>query len=172
MSAQLLWTFCGELRRLKFPCKMTNKYCGDLRRQRIRATTAKKHTSTSWLVKFPNTLWPVRLQPRCHHSPPARGRFHCSCSPLQHPAVSRAFAKLSYDFKSHDHLAQDLRRLQLSSCGHAPCRPSARDESMRATLTSGLTQWSNTGRTSVMFSCSRWTITNHCNCHNLFSNHV
>ena len=32
---------CLDSRRLSFPCKMTNKHCGDLRRRRIRAKTAQ-----------------------------------------------------------------------------------------------------------------------------------
>ena len=43
-SAHVLWKFCEDLRRLTFPpCKMTKKYCGDLRRRRIRAKTAQKN---------------------------------------------------------------------------------------------------------------------------------
>ena len=55
-SAQFLWKFCGESRRFAetdiFPCRMTNEYCGDLRRRRMRATTVQNDIK-SWLVKFP-----------------------------------------------------------------------------------------------------------------------
>ena len=40
--------------------KRSNKYCGDLRRRRIRAKTAQK-ISKSWLVKFPSR--PCRNRP-------------------------------------------------------------------------------------------------------------
>ena len=40
---------------VSFPCKMTNKYCRDSRRRRIRAKTAQK-MSKAWLVKFPICL--------------------------------------------------------------------------------------------------------------------
>ena len=37
LSMQSLWKFCGELRRFEetviFPCDVTNKCCGELRRQ-------------------------------------------------------------------------------------------------------------------------------------------
>ena len=49
--------FCGEFWRFAetviFPCKMTNKYRGDLRRRRIRAKSTQK-IHKSGLVKFPS----------------------------------------------------------------------------------------------------------------------
>ena len=44
----LLWKLCGELLRFAEtvilpPCKMTNKYRGDVRRRRIRAKTAQNN---------------------------------------------------------------------------------------------------------------------------------
>ena len=50
LSAQLLWKFRGELRRFAetviYPCKMTKKCCGDLRRRRFHAKTAQKNIKT------------------------------------------------------------------------------------------------------------------------------
>ena len=58
MSALFFWKCCGEFRRFAktviSPWKTTNKYCGDLRRRRIRAETAQK-ISKSWLVGFPTS---------------------------------------------------------------------------------------------------------------------
>ena len=58
-SAQICGGFAengGDLRRLTcFPCKMTNKYCGDLRRRRIRAKTAQRkyhRLRLGWSVPF------------------------------------------------------------------------------------------------------------------------
>ena len=36
-----------------FPCRMTNKYCGDLWRRRIHAKTAQNNIK-SWLAKCPD----------------------------------------------------------------------------------------------------------------------
>ena len=45
LSAKLLWKFCAALPRFAetaiFPCRITNKYCGDLRRRRIRTKSAQ-----------------------------------------------------------------------------------------------------------------------------------
>ena len=47
---------CGDLQRLSFShCKMANKYCGDVRRRRIRTKAAQK-TPKSWLVIFPRPV--------------------------------------------------------------------------------------------------------------------
>ena len=55
-SAKCLWKLCGESQRFAetviSPFKMTSKYCGDLRRQRIRAKTAQTNIKFQ-LVKFP-----------------------------------------------------------------------------------------------------------------------
>ena len=51
--------FCLEFQRFAetviLPCKMTNKYCGDLQRRRIRTETSQKNIRM--LVKLPTLVW-------------------------------------------------------------------------------------------------------------------
>ena len=65
-----------------FPGKMTNKYCGDLRRRRIRAKTAQ-NISKLWLVEFPSAQVLNNFR-RPEKGDPKRGIHHLKVTLMSH----------------------------------------------------------------------------------------